>query len=287
MDKPRKYATATAFRRALEDRLKLISGKERLTIERVRREAAFDRLLARLFARADAPWVLKGGYALELRMKEARATRDIDLALRHTLGKTKGSDLNDAIRKTLQEAARMDLGDFFVFEFGEITQDLDAAPYGGARFPVLASMDERTFSKFHLDVGAGDVVLTPVDTTRGRDWLGFAGIAAPEFPTVSPDQHFAEKVHAYTLPRPSQNSRVRDLIDMILLIDSNKLDQRRVSEALRATFERRRTHPPPSSLERPPQSWKDPFAALARECGRPVEINDAFDKVAAFYAALP
>ena len=63
-------------------------------MERLRSEVAFDRLLARLFARDDAPWVLKGGYALELRMKEARATRDIDLALRHTLGANLTSSRN-------------------------------------------------------------------------------------------------------------------------------------------------------------------------------------------------
>jgi len=64
MEKPKEYATATAFRRALEDRLKLIAEKEKLPIERLRREVAFDRFLARLFAGENAPWVLKGGYAL-------------------------------------------------------------------------------------------------------------------------------------------------------------------------------------------------------------------------------
>lgn len=44
MEKAMKYATATAFRRALEDRLGLISAQEALPIERLRREAA---LLAR------------------------------------------------------------------------------------------------------------------------------------------------------------------------------------------------------------------------------------------------
>jgi hypothetical protein len=42
---------------------------------------SFDRLLARLFREEPAPWVLKGGYALELRFKAARATVDIDLTL--------------------------------------------------------------------------------------------------------------------------------------------------------------------------------------------------------------
>ncbi|MDE2425922.1 MAG: nucleotidyl transferase AbiEii/AbiGii toxin family protein [Elusimicrobia bacterium] len=287
MDKPRKYATAVAFRSALEDRLKSIAVKEGIALERARREVSFDRLLARLFARLDAPWVLKGGYALELRMKEARATRDIDLALRHTLGKLRGAELNNSILDALQKAAKLDLEDFFVFQIGDVMRDLDAAPYGGARFPVTATMAARTFVKFHIDVGAGDVVLTPLDSTQGRDWLGFAGIAAPAFPTVSREQHFAEKIHAYTVPRQTPNSRARDLVDLVLLIDSQELDPAQAGRALQATFKRRKTHELPPSLEPPPPAWKESFAALTRECGLSEDLGDAFAKVSSYFSALP
>ena len=47
--KTSRYATATAFRRALEDRLQQWSVAENLDIQRLRRQVAFDRLLARLF----------------------------------------------------------------------------------------------------------------------------------------------------------------------------------------------------------------------------------------------
>ena len=79
---PKRYATAAAFRRALEDRLKDIAGKEGVDLQRLRRQVAFDRLLARLFQMGPPlalPWVLKGGYAMELRIKSARTTKDIDL----------------------------------------------------------------------------------------------------------------------------------------------------------------------------------------------------------------
>ena len=82
---PKKYATAAAFRRALEDRLQDIAGKESVDLQRLRRQVAFDRLLARLFQPGQPlapPWVLKGGYAMELRIKTARATKDIDLTMR-------------------------------------------------------------------------------------------------------------------------------------------------------------------------------------------------------------
>jgi hypothetical protein len=72
------YATAAAFRHALEDRLKDISRKEGVDLQRLRRQVAFDRLLARLFHAGKArtlPWVLKGGYAMELRIAVARTTK--------------------------------------------------------------------------------------------------------------------------------------------------------------------------------------------------------------------
>jgi hypothetical protein len=64
---PKKYTTAAAFRRRLEDRLRDIARKEVVALQRVRRQFAFDRLLARLFQASPPPalpWVLKGGYAL-------------------------------------------------------------------------------------------------------------------------------------------------------------------------------------------------------------------------------
>lgn len=60
---PKKYATAAAFRRALEDRLQAIASKEGVDLQRLRRQVAFDRLLARLFQAGNPkqlPWLLKG-----------------------------------------------------------------------------------------------------------------------------------------------------------------------------------------------------------------------------------
>jgi hypothetical protein len=50
----KKYATAAAFRRALEDRLQDIAGKESVDLQRLRRQVAFDRLLARLFQEVES-----------------------------------------------------------------------------------------------------------------------------------------------------------------------------------------------------------------------------------------
>ncbi len=79
--KPKSYSTASAFRRALEDRLNAASKTEGIDLQRLRRQVAFDRLLVRLFEGESPAWRLKGGYALELKLSLARTTRDLDLGI--------------------------------------------------------------------------------------------------------------------------------------------------------------------------------------------------------------
>jgi len=142
MPSPRTYATAGAFRKALEERLKRASLTDRIDLNRLRRQVAFDRLLARLFREEPAPWVLKGGYALELRFKTARSTVDIDLTLQRVVAATSPSDdTNRVVREMLQKVADIPLGDWFEYAIGPPVIDLTAAPYGGARYPGEARMD--------------------------------------------------------------------------------------------------------------------------------------------------
>ena len=93
---------------------------------------------------------------------------------------------------------------------------------------------------------------------------------------IGREQQFAEKIHAYTLPRNTANSRVKDMVDMALLIVSGGLDKQRILDALRLTFERRGTHDLPAGLVPPPADWHIPFRALAKECGLPADIDVVF-----------
>jgi hypothetical protein len=155
---PREYASADAFRRALEIRLNKAAETELIQVNRLRRQVAFDRLLARLFRIDPVPWVLKGGYALELRFRTARATIDIDLTVQRVATAAEG-DANQVLRDMLQDAASFSLGDWFEYTIGPPVLDLDAAPYGGARYPVEARLDGKIFARFHLDAGIGDAVI--------------------------------------------------------------------------------------------------------------------------------
>src|SRR5687767_12482825 len=76
-----RYRNGTAFRQALNQRIGSEAGKSGLTRERLWRLIAFERLLARLRVVAPIAWILKGGFALDLRLgRRARTTQDIDLA---------------------------------------------------------------------------------------------------------------------------------------------------------------------------------------------------------------
>lgn len=284
----RQYATAVALRTALETRLLERSRRDAVDLHRLRRQVAFDRLLARMFD-ASLPardgWVLKGGYALEMRFHRARATKDLDLTVRATAGaQTPPEDLATALRERLQIAASVQLDDFFVFVVGEPSLELNQAPEGGSRFPVDARLDGRTFVRFHVDLGVGDEVIEPLDRIVGEDWLGFAGIPTIAVPTLSTEQHWAEKIHAYTLPRDgATNSRVKDLVDLVLLIERQSLSPTRINVAVAATFARRGTHAVPTDLPPPPNVWEKPFMALAAECGIVHTLTSAYERVAAYW----
>ncbi len=273
------YATATAFRRGLEDRLAALAKADGTDLQRMRRQVAFDRLLIRLFATGNPPWRLKGGYALELKLSLARATRDLDLGL----SAAAGIDMLDR----LQAAGGSEVGDWFSYVVGEATMDLDGAPYGGARYPVEARLDGRPFAKFHLDVGLGDIQREPVEWVESRDWLGFAGIAPGRFPSISREEHFAQKLHAYTMPRGDRpNSRVKDLVDLVLLIEAAPMDRERLKCDITDTFRRRDTHGLPDRLEPPPAFWEPVFLKLAEECGIGGGIGKRFSQVAGYCTEL-
>jgi hypothetical protein len=228
-------------------------------------------------------WVLKGGYALEMRFHMARSTKDLDLTVRSVHGRI-GDSIS--LREGLQLATSLELPDFFTFIVGEAMAELNQAPEGGARFPVDARVDGRTFVKFHVDLGVGDEVLEPIESVEGEDWLGFAGIPAVVVPALSVEQHWAEKFHAYTRPRKKPNSRVRDLVDLVLILEHEAPATERVTAAVDATFRRRGTHSVPDVVPAPPTGWAKPFAALAADCGLDQRLSTAHERVEVFWRTV-
>jgi hypothetical protein len=114
-------------------RLRIVSCKLQLQGTSISRVCAAKwlstALLARLFQSDDAPRALKGGYAMELQLRVARTTVDIDLTPPASLSlPSEEAPATGAVREMLQEAASLDLGDWFVYTVGAPMMDLDAAP---------------------------------------------------------------------------------------------------------------------------------------------------------------
>jgi hypothetical protein len=182
-------------------------------------------------------------------------------------------------------AAELSIGDFFEFRIGQPTRNLVGGPYGGARYPVDPVIDGRTFVKFHVAISVGDILVDSLQQIRCADWLAFANIAPPLVTMTSREQQFAEKLHTYTWPHSEPNSRVRDLVDLVLLARSN-LDVGLLGVAIRATFDRRGTHPLPAELPPPVESWKDPFDALAGQCNLNADLGRAFAEVSQLFSRI-
>jgi len=98
--------------------------------------------------------------------------------------------------------------------------------------------------------------------------LDFAGIPAGRVALYPLAQQIAEKIHAYTFPwQGRDNTRVKDLVDLVLLTQLEQPDPEHVRRALTATFEARGTHRLPLKLPTPPRDWAESYADLAEKLG--------------------
>jgi len=85
-----------------------------------------------------------------------------------------------------------------------------------------------------------------------------------------------------TLPRETKNSRVKDLIDMVLLIEQGNMDPIRLNYAIKSLFKRRQTHSLPEDLPLPPDFWESTFKQMAKACAIEEDIQIQHQKVNVF-----
>ena len=171
-----RYATAAAFRTALEQRLLAAARQGGLPLARLRKLVAFERLLARLMVVAPDRWILKGAVALHFRLgARFRTTKDLDLGR---------WDNERAAAEDFAAAEQVDLADHFRFAVVR-TDRLDQLVEGAAvRYHVSAYLAGRRFEELIVDVGFGDPLTAEAERLRGPDLLSFAEIEAPEVPAL-------------------------------------------------------------------------------------------------------
>jgi hypothetical protein len=242
---------------------------------RVQLTVAMDRFLARMLATTEwGSWILKGGYANQLRAPaKARFTQDVDLKIDVPL---------DEARALLSTAAATDLSDLFSYRVGA-PKPLSGPPGGGLRFPVLVDLAGSTFVSFGADLNNQDAVVDKLERHPSDPLVGLLGFPMSEFPVYPIAQQFAEELHAHTRPREQENTGAKDLADMVWFTEQFSFGSGALIDAGMATFGRRGEHPWPPSIPDAPTSWARPYAELRRELKiKPATPQEARDVLAAF-----
>jgi hypothetical protein len=206
------------------------------------------------------PFIVKGGVALELRLRNrARATKDIDLALR----------LPDAdLALTLERALTGDPYQGFSFrrkreplllDNGVVNMEFAVSYLGGAWASVV------------IDIARGESGETDIEWLPAIPLTDAFGVTGPDaLPCLPLRLHIAQKLHGMTLPprQGKRNERFRDLIDLLLL-EALVTDPKDLRKTCEQVFQTRNTHPWPPPLELP-DHWIEPIARLIQELNLPI-----------------
>jgi hypothetical protein len=220
-------------------------------------------------------WLLKGALALDFRLEErARTTMDLDI---------QREDDPESAQRDFLAATADDLDDYFVFSLVDMERRNEAEEGAAVRFHMRCELAGRLFDDMTVDVGFRDALLGNAEVLRGPDLLDFADIPPVEVPAIPIVQHVAEKLHAYTRRygrRGVTSTRVKDLLDLVLIAESIAIPADQLALAIRAVFKTRATHSVPASLPRPPAEWRTAYKKMADQVGIESDFDAAFSVAA-------
>lgn len=278
-----RYGSAQAFRAALDAHIRSESIARDLPPDRLRRRVVIERIVARLVDADADGWIVKGGVALETRLPyRARMTRDLDVA------GTTGSRDQAAVVEEVAEALEQDsAGDLFEFEITGVSEiAADAAGQPGWRLSVDARLGGSIFDRTRVEVVVRDDEIVGVEQLELPNSLAFADLPAVTARFVDPRQHFAEKLHAFTRDYGDRdNSRVKDLPDMLLLIEDGLEPDAQLAATVAHVFAVRDTHAVPGALAEPGPAWKERYPIeVAYLDVSPRTLDDAMAVLRAFWA---
>ncbi len=201
----------------------------------VLRRFLFERLLYRL-SRSDGRnrFVLKGAMLLRIWSDSPyRATVDLDLL---RTGKSAREDVQEDFQQILSAEVELDDGVRFDLPSLQIEELRANEEYLGFRISVVAELGVVR-DRLQIDIGVGDAVWP----RPGRiDYPTFLDFPAPRVLAYRPESVVAEKLHAI-VRLGLRNSRIKDYFDIHYIASEFGFEGVVLGEAVRRTFERRRT----------------------------------------------
>jgi hypothetical protein len=264
-----------SFESALSARLIALAKEQGIEYQRLRREVAYDRFLARLKYVAPGRWLLKGGVALDLRFARAEARRTIDIDIETHIAHTREQAVD-----FIQRATAADLGDFFSFAITKspaapIIEDVPAF-----RFTIETRIGSKKFESFTCDVGVADENIGEPEPVQSRDLLLFAGIEPAVVLAVPLSRHLADKLHAYVrVHNGVVSTRAKDLVDLALVTHRRVESAGELRMALEHVFKVHDAELPPS-FPPPPTNWERSYPVIAGGIAVPGDYLEAHKIVA-------
>jgi hypothetical protein len=129
---------------------------------------------------------------------------------------------------------------------------------------VDGTLAGKTFTSVRVDVVFRPVELAATERISLPGKLEFAGIRPRTIESADRRQHFAEKLHALTRDYDSRpNTRVKDLVDLLLLIHDGLAPDRTLLDVVRHVFGVRAMHSVPVTIPDPPPVWREEYPAHA------------------------
>jgi hypothetical protein len=245
----------------------------------------FERFLYRLgVSDARERFVLKGAMLLRLWSDQPyRATRDLDLL-------RKGDGSFDAVRSDIRAICTAEVEpDAVVFDSDSIRIEAIRAEdeYSGTRATLLAHCGTARLT-LQVDLGLGDSVWPAPRTCVYPTLLDFPSPRVLAYPR---EAVVAEKLEAMVV-LGDRNSRIKDFFDLHHLASHFDFDRVTLAEAVRRTFERRRTPIPQAEpIALTPAYWKNPsrpaqVRAFVRRAGLTTAIEPASGEIVRMLGAF-
>ncbi|HFS5637805.1 TPA: nucleotidyl transferase AbiEii/AbiGii toxin family protein [Legionella pneumophila] len=217
---------------SVRSRLKNIAVKEGSDFNAVLTRYGLERLLYRIGeSEYSNQFLLKGALLFNLWYDMPhRPTKDIDLL---------GFGDNDLayIKQTFSKICRISADDGISFLSESVSADTikKDGGYTGARVELFGELAKAKI-KIQIDIGYGDAV-TPGPIEAHYPVL-LNDLPAPKIRTYPIYTVIAEKLHAIALLGMA-NSRLKDYLDLYVLLSNEQIDNQVLAKAIRATFTRR------------------------------------------------
>jgi predicted nucleotidyltransferase component of viral defense system len=194
-------------------------------------------------------FVLKGGLLLYTVLEQrARVTRDVDFLARRI------QNLPTIIEETFRVIALLPCDDGVSYDTESISVERikEDADYEGVRVKLTAFLD-RSRKVLQFDIGFGDVIVpAPVEMT----YPSLLDMDPPHLKAYTLESVIAEKFQAGVYLAEA-NSRMKDFYDIYELSQSFNFDGATLYEAVKETFEHRKTE-----MLETPTIFKDDFATM-------------------------